>query len=406
MSLDQQSPVVLYPRQGQAVGHRPNKLLFGLLFSFYLALSLARFVWPAQLLMSFVLSTLGLLALVLTSKTIEEKYLKIYSFIGLFLFSFLVSSLFVSARTDRLGHVVLFILANAGIALLLVKGCVPRAGAYFVFYTLAVCFVALIVTGVDARDALTATSYNGISMMLLAACISLYIVLGVDGGKIDLKPALVTALLCIWAIGRSGILSSVFLLGGLALITLQGRIRSRYVYIFVLGLVFFFAYLFFDNLGSLSEDNVLLGNAVDNYSARSADEESPRLVMWGNYLNNLDFFRLVFGANIFTDPWPQGEEFGYNYHNSWISLHSQTGLMGLVVIALVGFSLLKFWKNNKLFFVLFSAVIIRWSTDTGIFFESWDFLVYFFIFYYLSGKADKPDRRAQENDARPLHDRV
>lgn len=377
-----------------------------MLFSFYLALSLARFVWPAQLLMSFVLSTAGLLALVLLSMTIQKRYLKIYSFIGLLIFSFLVSSLFVSARTERLGHVVLFILANAGVALLLVKGCVSRAGAYFVFYSLAACFVVLIATGVGARDALTATSYNGISMMLLAACISLYIVLGVDGGKIDLKPALITALLCIWAIGRSGILSSVFLLGGLALITLQVRIKNRYVYIFVVVLALLFAYLFFENLGALSEDNVLLGNAVGNYSARSADEESPRLVMWANYLHNLDFFRLVFGANIFTDPWPQGEEFGYNYHNSWISLHSQTGLMGLVIFALVALSLLKFWKNNKLFFVLFSAVIIRWSTDTGIFFESWDFLVYFFIFYYLSGKANLPDRRGEEGNARRLQDDV
>jgi hypothetical protein len=157
---------------------------------------------------------------------------------------------------------------------------------------------------------------------------------------------------------------------------------------------------------ALSQGNFFLGNAVEIYLARNADEDSVRLVLWANYLNNLDFFRLVFGANIFTDPWPQGEEFAFNYHNSWISLHSQTGLMGLVVIALVGFSLLKFWKNNKLFFVLFSAVITRWFTDAGIFFESWDFLVYFFIFYYLSGKADLPVRRRHESKPRLLRNAV
>lgn len=360
--------MVLQPRQVHSVDHRPDNLLFGLLFSSYLALSMARFVWPAQLLMSFVLSILGLLALVLTSRTIEKRYLKLYSFIVLLLFYFLVSSLFVSARTERLGHVVVFIFANAGVALALVKGQVSRAGAYSVFYGLAAFFVFLIAAGVGARDALTATSYNGISMMLIAACISLYIVLGVDSRKIDLKPALVTALLCIWAIGRSGIISSVFLLGGLVLIDLQARIKSGYFYIFFFGFFLLVAYLFFDNLIAFSQDNFFLGNAVDIYLARSADEDSVRLVLWANYLNNLDLFRLIFGANIFTDPWPQGEEFGYNYHNSWISLHSQTGLMGLVVIGLVGLSLLKFWKNNKLFFVLFSTVIIRWSTDAGLFF--------------------------------------
>lgn len=406
MSLDQKSPMVLQPRQVHSVDHRPDNLLFGLLFSSYLALSMARFVWPAQLLMSFVLSILGLLALVLTSRTIEKRYLKLYSFIVLLLFYFLVSSLFVSARTERLGHVVLFIFANAGVALALVKGQVSRAGAYSVFYGLAAFFVFLIAAGVGARDALTATSYNGISMMLIAACISLYIVLGVDSRKIDLKPALVTALLCIWAIGRSGIISSVFLLGGLVLIDLQARIKSGYFYIFFFGFFLLVAYLFFDNLIAFSQDNFFLGNAVDIYLARSADEDSVRLVLWANYLNNLDLFRLIFGANIFTDPWPQGEEFGYNYHNSWISLHSQTGLMGLVVIGLVGLSLLKFWKNNKLFFVLFSTVIIRWSTDAGLFFESWDFLVYFFIFFYLSGKADLPDSRGYECKAGPSKNTV
>ncbi len=367
---------------------------------------MARFVWPAQLLMSLVLSTLGLLALLLTSIIIQKMYLKLYLFIGLLLFSFLVSSLFVSARTERLGHVVLFILANAGVALVLVKGLASRGGAYIVFYSLTAYFLILIAAGVGARDALTSTSYNGISMMLLTACVSLYIVLGVEGRKIDLKPALVTGLLCIWAIGRSGILSSMILLGGLLLILLHSRIKSRYFFILVLAVVIFIAYLFFDNLIALSQGNFFLGNAVEVYLARNADVESVRLVLWANYFNNLDFSRLFFGANIFTDPWPQGEEFGYNYHNSWISLHSQTGLMGLVVIALVGLSLLKFWKNNKLFFVLFSAVITRWSTDAGIFFESWDFLMYFFIFYYLSGKADLPVLRRHEGKPRLLRNAV
>jgi hypothetical protein len=406
MSVDPQPPVALHLRQGPSLHQGSNKLFFGMLFSFYLGISLARFVWPAQLLMSFLLSATGLLALVVLSMTIEKKYLKTYLFIGALLLSFLVSSLFVSARIERVGHVVLFVLANAGVALLLVKGRVSRAGVYMVFYSLSGCFAFLILTGVDARDALTATSYNGISMMLLAACISLYIVLGMDGGKIDLKPALLTAVLCIWAIGRSGILSSVFLLAGLALLALQARIKNQFACTFVVILISLLGYVFFENSGMLSEDNVLLGNAVDNYSARSAEEESPRLVMWANYLNNLDFYRLVFGANIFTDPWPEGEEFGYNYHNSWINLHSQTGLMGLVIMALVGLSLLKFWKNNKLFFVLFMAVILRWSTDSGIFFESWDFLVYFFIFYYLSGKADMPQRGAQESNVRQLAEKV
>jgi hypothetical protein len=124
-------------------------------------------------------------------------------------------------------------------------------------------------------------------------------------------------------------------------------------------------------------------NAIDLYQARSVEGPDPRIEMWANYFNNLDLFRVIFGANILTDPWPKGKLFAYDYHNSFINLHSQTGFMGLIVLALIIFSLFKFYRTNRVFFFLFLTVILRWSTDIGLFFESWDFIPFFFIFYFL-----------------------
>jgi hypothetical protein len=236
----------------------------------------------------------------------------------------------------------------------------------------------LMLTGVDAESVLTFTSWNGISMLMLVACTSLYIILSMENKNINLIPALFTLVISIWAIGRSGIASSFVLLLGLLFV----RIRAKQKYIYILIISLFIAYLFRDILFRVAIDYVKVGNAIDLYLAREVTP-SERMDIWAYYFNNLDIFRLIFGVNVHTDPWPEREYLAYNYHNSFINLHLQTGFMGLITIALIIFSLLKYYRINQVFFFLFLTVIFRWSTDLGIFFDSFDFIPFFFIFYFL-----------------------
>jgi hypothetical protein len=359
-----------------------KKIFFTILFSLYLALSLIRFNWPAHLFMSFIITALGIFALILLSIRIRREYVPIYIFVGFLITSFLVSTLFVS-RAERIGHVVLFIVFNTGIALILLRGYVYSWGAYIVFYGLVGYFLMLMLTGIDPRDALVC-SYNGISVMLLAACIPLYIILTMENRKIDFIPAFITLLISIWGIGRSGIVSSFVLLLGLLFV--RFRAKPKYIHI---GIIFsiilsIISYLFFDVLSAYVMDSSFFSNAINNYLARNMETRpSERIVMWTNYFNNLDISRILFGVNVLEDPWPDGERLAYNYHNIFINLHLQTGLMGLIVIGLMIFSLFTYFRTNKVFFFLLLAVILRWSTDIGLFFESWDFIPFFFIFYFL-----------------------
>jgi hypothetical protein len=356
-----------------------KKLFFTILFSLYLALSLIRFNWPAHLVTSFIITGLGIFALILLSIRIRREYVPIYIFVGFLITSFLVSSLFVS-RAERLGHVVLFIVFNTGIALILLRGYVYSWGAYIVFYGLVGYFLMLMLTGIDPRDALVC-SYNGISVMLLAACIPLYIILSMENKNIDLIPALLTLLISIWGIGRSGIAASFVLLLGLWFVRL--RVKQKHIHIGIISLIIssIIFYSFFDVLS----DSSFFSNAINNYLARNMDPRpSERMVIWTNYFNNLDLSRILFGVNVLEDPWPDGERLAYNYHNTFINLHLQTGFMGLIVVALLIFSLITYFRTNQVFFFLLLAVILRWSTDIGLFFESWDFIPYFFIFYFLS----------------------
>jgi hypothetical protein len=237
----------------------------------------------------------------------------------------------------------------------------------------------LMLAGVDGYSALKFSSWNGISMVMLVACISLYIILSMENKKIDLKPALFTLVISIWGIGRSGIASSFVLLLGLIFV----RLRAKPKYIYYVIICLFIAYLFYA-LSMFVMDYSIFGNAIDHYLTRKIETgPSERWTMWTNYFNNLDISRVIFGVNVVEDPWPEGLINEYNYHSSFINLHLQTGFMGLITLALIIFSLFKFYRINQVFFFLLLTVISRSSTDLLIFFGPFDFIPFFFIFYFL-----------------------
>ena len=357
----------------------PAKYLSSIIFTLYLGISLIRYLWPGNLIITSSLVLLGLLALVLSSLKIHNKNILIYIFIGSLAAAFLFSSLFVH-RTDRIGHVLLFILMSSGIALLLLGGNVRSKSVYQIFIALSFYFVYFIYIDVDPNDALIVVSRNGISEMMIVSCVCLYIVKNKDGGKIDLWPAFITLIVAVWAIGRSGIISSFILFVGLLLI----KMRTRALYFYMICLTLLTSILYFKQFILMTYDTPFFRPAVEYYLARTV-EVGPdvRIALWANYLNNLDIFRVFFGANVHTDPWPDGGRYAYNYHNMFIHLHLQTGLMAVAIYMLILSALIKFWMTNKVFFVLLLTICIRGITDTFLFFESWDFVLYYFIFYYL-----------------------
>jgi hypothetical protein len=183
----------------------------------------------------------------------------------------------------------------------------------------------------------------------------------------------------IWGIGRSGIASSIVLLLGLLFV----RLRSKPRYIYHVIICLYIVSLFYA-LSVFAMDASIFGNAIDHYFAREMETgPSERLTMWTNYFNNLDMSRVIFGVNVTEDPWPEGEIFEYNYHNSFINLHLQTGLMGLMTLALIPFTLFTYYRIHQVFLILWLTLIVRSSTDLLIFFGPFDFLPLFFIGYLL-----------------------
>jgi len=354
-----------------------------ILFALYFGLTLFRFVFPANALVTSLVISMGISSLLYSFSAIRRWHLNIYIFVTLLILSHLISSLAVS-RTERVGHVVLFILSNTGIAMLLIKKYIYSWGASTIFYLLAMVFIFLILSGFNPDENLAVVSHNGISMLIIVACITFYLVNFINDKDLVLLPAVLTLIISIWGSGRSGILSSFVILLGLTLIKFKINIKLS----FLLGiLILLCLYYFLENIVLNLVEIPFFSNAASLYLARTS-EGGPdvRVDIWQNYFNNLDLYRMIFGANVLLDPWPEGKALAYNYHNSFINLHLQTGLMGIVIILLFALSLLKFFFKNQIFFILFLALSLRWLVDIGLYFESWDYLPFFFTFLSLLGR--------------------
>lgn len=350
-----------------------ERIFFTLLFSLCLAQSLYSFIWNSDTLIK-VNAVLGSLAIVLLSTKIKRQHLPVYVYMGFLLSFFVVSSLFVERTGWRFFLPVLFMVPGFGAAMILLRGYVYSWGVYIVFYALTGYFMSLILRGIPGNYALQYCSHNGISMVMLVACIPLYIVLSLEKKKIDLNPALLTLVVSIWGIGRSGIIAGLVLFFGLFFINYKNA--PKYIFQVIGGLIIAFLVMYATNFSLFRE-------AVAHY-AQVQTGDSGRLPMWTNYYANLDMSRVIFGVNVETDAWYEGEINDYNYHNSFINLHSQTGLMGLVTFALIIYSLFKFYRTNRVFFILLLALVLRSSTDLFVFFSRFDYIPFFFIFYSLT----------------------
>ena len=356
-----------------------SKTICSLLFVSYALISFVRFIYPAQFLLSFLLIFAGLSSLGLVSLRFTPRLASSYFVMLVLILSFCLSSLLVS-RYERIGHVIMFILTSSGIAMIMVRRQVYSWAGYAIYYPIAAYFIIKIMSGASPDNVLPC-SHNGVSMLMLVATICYYVVLYAERKKTDIWPALLTLIISIWGIGRSGVLSSMLILFGL-LVMKYGQ-KRKYVYaIMFIGVILFIYQL--SNRLEFIDSGLYYGNAYNKFIAMGAQKgPEVRVNIWENYFYNLNAFRVLFGANILTDPWPEGESLAFDYHNSFIHLHSQTGIYGLFLMALAFISLIYYYQVNQLLLFLFGALIVRWSTDMGMFFESWDFLFYYFIFNYM-----------------------
>ena len=212
-------------------------------------------------------------------------------------------------------------------------------------------------------------SRNYISFYLIITVIPYYLISFKNRLNPSYIPSLITVALCFYSFGRSGIVSSLLILSSVIIYYNKGFKLIYYVTFFSSIIAFLISTYLFEEFSSLKKFSDL----------ESFLSDGGRSTIVSSYLNNLDFFKVVFGVDVNQDLPNQIAKYGH-VHSSYINFHSAVGLGSLIFGYYSLKKLYQFIKINKSLFFLFMALILRASTDVGLLFSYFDYIFWIFLF--------------------------
>lgn len=346
------------------------KIIKYVLFYLYLVSALCVYVPSIYSKFCIYLNILiGLFSLPLHLSRLYKKHRLLYlifyiMIIGLFICSLIVKKGFIFISILILSAVsgVIFLLKenlNISIVSLIFIG----VFSYYSYYFNIVGNIYLI---------LVEQSRNSISISMIFAVSFVYIAYHQANKLIPLWPAIITFIVSVQAIGRSGIISTGLLLIGIILLriikmrNLFKKLLTTIIIIIIIYYVFFFNYDF-------------LSHNYFYYLESNKFESEGREEIWSYYFNQIENNPLYFIFGTTNEDSYMINKWNNNYHNSFISLHSRIGIFAIPVMVAMVASLFRYWSNNKLYFLLLLVFSVRSFSDEVIFFLNYDFLFYYLI---------------------------
>lgn len=253
----------------------------------------------------------------------------------------------------------------------------------YLFFGLIASYFLLSILGGRSLDQLLDSSRNFISVIMMTSSTVLTVIAYRQTGRIIIWPSVVTTLLSILAIGRGGILfSSCMLLGVIYSANVKVFSNHKLIAYLLLGVVVIVVLLNFNSISgifeSLSVFERLQSRGLHDYWREHLMEE---------YLGHMDVGTILFGYDYSTNP-----EFNFldnNPHNSFIRLHSYTGIMAFPLLICAVVVLCRFLKHNLLYFFLFISLLGRSYTDIIWFFMCYDFVFFLFILLGTQNTANR-----------------
>ena len=213
---------------------------------------------------------------------------------------------------------------------------------------------------------------GGITILLLSLAIPIQLIDYRDRGRINLLPPVIIIPLSIYGWSRTGLYASLAYLATILVIGV-GQINRKHLKILLyLGLTVLFVYLI-TTYWSLFEESEIYSKIRDQHSSRWANRD----MIWVSYFRALTPTTFLFGVPLDVSHKIEGFT---NMHNSFLHLHSQTGLYGLIMIVFFLKSAIKYLKYNVFVFLLFLVLILRCIFDMVYFFSMFDFAFFIFLF--------------------------
>lgn len=216
-------------------------------------------------------------------------------------------------------------------------------------------------------------SRNYISFYLIITVLPYYFLTQKNKINYSIVPAIFVLLLSLYSLGRSGIVASLIIF----LSVLLERLRKGGALVKFLIIIFtaFIIYLFFDFLNDIDESKEL--NRFS--SSESFLSDGGRSSILSQYIEKMDFQSFLFGMNTEVELKYILSTFSH-LHSSLLNFYSVIG-SGMLIFIYYVINKFLFLKKNKHYdmFFLFLALLIRISTDVGVLFGYFDYVIWMFF---------------------------
>ena len=234
--------------------------------------------------------------------------------------------------------------------------------AFMVIVFLYISYLYMI--GFEPSELLPSLSYNHISVLLLYSTVLFY--LSYDSKAIQQRhyhiwPALVCCILCVLSLGRSGIISSAFLLISLIILKFKYSISPKKnlsklkatILLASFGGIIIYMFNYFAKEGYFMK-----------FNDRGLKSDGRNMII-DSYFHSLDTQNLLIGnqSNFFE------EKIGLTAHISYLTWHNFFGASAFLLIIYVLYSIIKYFKCNKYYMSLLIVILFRSLTDDLLMFK-------------------------------------
>lgn len=286
-------------------------------------------------------------------------------------------------NNTELGIMLFSFISFTGIAMFLKDNTFDYHFIFGINIMLWLFFFLAILSGQHPNFILNSASQNFISVMLFFFVFLLYIAATNHDRTVPYWVPIIILILCIWGIGRSGMLAAAILLG----LTWMSNFKANSLLNKVLFVSMFIVILTI-SFGKVS-DVLLNSTAIVRFMSLGFD--GPRFDLWNAYIQTTSEWKnLLFGSRI--SQIPAAVIYHNNMHNSYFNLHSHYGISFLVLsVYLILRAMILFWKEQRMIFIISIVILIRAITDQVFFIFPNDIVFYYILFYGFHSKLSLQD---------------
>lgn len=212
---------------------------------------------------------------------------------------------------------------------------------------------------------ITDNSHNHVSVILLYSTVLFYLSFNkseIENKEYSLLPAISCCILCVFSIGRAGILVSFTLFFMLVVMKFYQQLSKANFYKKVFSLLVFITllcgiFLSFEYLNNLGYFSQFVNKGYTS---------EGRVIIINTYLDNLDGVNLLIGnsKHFFV------EETGLTAHISYLAWHNSFGIIGIVLLVYTLEVLIRYYKISKYHMVLLFTILARSATDNVLLYGS------------------------------------